>query len=358
MRQQFAVLMAAVLALSLFAPAVAASPNSGPAATDASQAECTYPVELTDATGETITIEEEPESVVALAPSDVQTVFEIGAEDRLEGMAVEPATDHFEQGDRVDVTDNYAINHEVVVDLEPDVVLAANATVTDDDIETFRDAGLTVYHYDDANTIDDVRENVFVTGELTGECDGATETVDWMDERLDTVETALEDVDRPLAYYAMGDDGTTAGTESFIHEVLTTAGVEDLAERAGITFYQELSSEVIVEEDPEWIIHPDDHEETPIPDAAEATTAYQEDNVVTVDANQISQPAPQVIYALVDIVEAIHPDAFEAASEGLDDASDDAGDGEDSDDDSVPGFGIAGAVAAALVAAGFLARRR
>lgn len=355
MRQKFVILIAAVLTLSLFAPAVAAGNAS--TTTDASQATCEYPLELTDATGETITLEESPESVVALQPSDVQTVFEIGAEDRLDGMAVEEATDHFEQGDRVDVTDNYQVVHEEVINLDPDVVLAANIT-PDDDIDTLRDAGLTVYQFDDANTIDDVRDNVFRTGELTGECEGATETVDWMDERLDVVENALEDADRPLAYYAMGEDGTTAGTETFIHEVLTTAGVEDLAERAEITSYQQLSSETIVDEDPEWIIYPDDREEPPIPEAAEATTAYQNGNVFSVNANQISQPAPQVIYAVVDIVETVHPDAYAEASAGLEE-TDDTNETDESDDtdDSIPGFGVPVAVAALLTGA-FLTRRR
>lgn len=370
MRQKLVILIAAVLTLSLLVPAVAGSSDGDASA--GTQAQCEYPIELTDATGETIAIDEPPESVVALQASDAQTVYEIGAEDRLDGMPYADATSGLDRGDRADVGDGFQINTERVIDLDPDVVLAANVTA-EEDIETLRDAGLTVYHFDEANTIDDVRDNVYRTGELTGECDGATETVDWMDERLDVVETALEDVDRPLAYYAMGEDGTTAGTESFIHEVLTTAGVEDLAERAGITFYQQLSSETIVDEDPEWIIYPDDREEPPIPEGAEATTAFQNDNVVTVDANQISQPAPQVVYAVVDIVEAIHPDAYEEASSGLEetdedgdeDATEDEADGDDTNDDettdddaseSIPGFGVPVAVAV-LLGSTFVLRR-
>ncbi|WP_440772746.1 PGF-CTERM-anchored ABC transporter substrate-binding protein [Natronorubrum sp. DTA28] len=360
MRQKIVILIAAVLTLSLFAPAVAGS--AAPAA-QSDETDCEYPIELTDATGETITLEEPPESVVALQPSDAQTVFEIGAEDRLVGMPDNEATADLEMGDREAITDGYEIIHERVIDLEPDVVLAANATF-DDDIETLREAGLDVYHFDEAESIGDVRDNVLRTGELTGECEGAEETVDWMDERLDVVDAALEDADRPLAYYAMGEDGTTAGTETFVHEVLTTAGVENIAERAGISGYEPLSEETLVDEDPDWIIHSDDAEpEVLMPDIAEATTAYQEGNVVAVDANQLNQPAPQVVYAVVDIVEAVHPDAYEAASEGLEeDGSDDTAEGDEdtdtSDDDSIPGFGIPVAVAAVVAVAGFLLGRR
>ena len=356
MRQKIVILLTALLILSLVAPVAAASSAS---ATPDETADCEYPIELTDATGEEITLEEAPDSVVALQASDAQTVFEIGAEDRLVGMPDEEATSGLEIGDREDVTDNYAIVHERVIDLDPDVVLAANIT-DEEDIETLREAGLTVYQFDDAGSIDDVRDNVLRTGELTGECDGAAETVDWMDERLEVVEAALEDADRPLAYYAMGEDGMTAGTYTFIHEVLTTGGVENLAERADISIYQQLSSETIVDEDPEWIIYSDDRSEVPIPEAAEATTAYQNDNVFAVDANQLNQPAPQVIYAVVDIVETVHPDAYEQAVEGLEDTDEsDENGAEETDDseDSIPGFGVPAAIAA-LLAVAFLAHRR
>ncbi|WP_121742984.1 PGF-CTERM-anchored ABC transporter substrate-binding protein [Natronorubrum halophilum] len=359
MRQKLVVFVTVLLALSLFAPTVAGT--SVQTTADASDAECEYPLEVTDATGEEITLEEPPESIVALQASDAQTVFEIGAEDRLDGMPDEEATSGLEIGDRVDITDNYEVDHELVVDLDPDLVLAANATA-DADVEGLRESGLTVYQFDAANSMDDVRENTLRTGELTGECGGAEETVDWMDERLEVVETALEGADRPLAYYAMGEDGTTAGTDSFIHEVLTTAGVEDIAEQAEGTFYPQLSTEMIVDEDPEWIIYPDYTDEPPIPNGAEATTAYQNENTVSVDANQISQPAPQVLYAVVDIVETVHPDAYEQASEGLE-AANESGDGEtddsesDAENDTIPGFGVAVAVAA-LLAVAFLAGRR
>lgn len=364
MRQTLAVLVAVLLALSLAAPAVAGS--AGTAAADADELACEYPIELTDATGERITLEEEPESVVALQASDAQTVFEIGAEDRLVGMPDSPATADLEMGDREAVTDGYELVTERVIELDPDVVLAANVT-TDETVETLRDAGLTVYHFHGAESIDDVRDNVVRTGELTGECDGATETVDWMDDQLEIVETTLEDADRPLAYYAMGDDGTTAGTGTFVHEVLTTAGVENVAERAGIVWYNELSEETIVDEDPDWIIHSDDAEpEELMPDVAQTTTAYENGNVIAVDANQLNQPAPQVVYAVLEIVEAVHPDAYEAAVEEVDvedsEDADDTDDGTDTDDgddeDPVPGFGVPIAVAAALAAAGLLARRR
>lgn len=363
MRQKLAVLAIAVLVLSLFAPAAAGSSGTvTPTAADATQAECEYPIELTDATGETITLEEPPETVVALQPSDARTVFEIGAEDRLVGVPDNPAVADLETDGIESVTDGYQIQHETVVDLDPDVVLAANTT-SESDIETLRDAGLDVYHFGEARSIDDVRNNTRRTGELTGECAGAEESVQWMDERLEIVDEALEGADRPLAYYPMGADGTTPGTDSFIHDVLTTAGVEDLSEAASGSFYPQLSEETIVEEDPEWIIYPDDSAEPRMPDVAEATTAYQSGNLVAVDANQISQPTPQVIYPIVEIVGEVHPEAYAEATADLNETNETADENETNEsdgetEDTIPGFGVPVAVGAVVAAVGVLARRR
>ncbi|WP_255190793.1 PGF-CTERM-anchored ABC transporter substrate-binding protein [Natronobeatus ordinarius] len=376
MRTLQIVLIATLVAVSAFSPATVAAGTT-------QAVECEYPLTVTDATGEEIVLEEPPESVVALQASDAQTVFEIGAEDRLVGLPHTDATSGLDRENYADVSDGWAINHEQVIALEPDVVLAANITA-DEDVETLREAGLTVYHFDAADSIEDVRETVLLTGELTGECDGAQETADWMDDQLEIVETALEDVDRPLAYYAMtGDDGWTAGSGTFIHEALETAGVENVAEGAGIDGYQQISPETVVDEDPEWIIYPDGNDEPPVAEAVQATTAYQEGNFVTVDDNQINQPAPQIVAVVVEIVEAVHPEAYQQASDELeatdpgDDASDDESqeerddssdeesgdasddeDGIESDDDSVPGFGVPVAIASLLVAGCVLLRGR
>ncbi len=372
MRNTTIVLMVALLIVAAFAPATVAS-----GATDATQqdADCEYPLTLTDATGEEITLEEPPERVVALQPSDVQTVYEIGAEDRLVGMPINEYTDAHDPGDRtdIDVPDDRSIDVETVIDLEPDVVLAADVT-EEGDVEQLREAGLTVYHFDTELTIDDIRDNVRLTGQLTGECDGAEERIDWMDDRLEIIDEALEDEDRPLAYWSLGF-GWTAGADTFQDEVLQTAGVENLAAESGIEGWQEISDEVIVEEDPEWIIYGEDEEgEDPgLSEGAMATTAYENDQLVPVDANQINQPAPHVVHAIETIVQEIHPDTYadiEAALEETDEAdepddADDADEIDDADDadetadgaDTIPGFGIPAVVAALLATLGILSRR-
>src|SRR6056297_72648 len=125
MRRHISVLLAVLIAISAFAPTAAGQSNAEPESTvDVS---CEYPLELTDATGTTITLEERPDSIVTLMASDTQTVFEIGAEDRLVGMPHSAGTSDFDRGDRVDVGNGWPVKHEEVIALNPDIVLASNS---------------------------------------------------------------------------------------------------------------------------------------------------------------------------------------------------------------------------------------
>ncbi|WP_255170757.1 PGF-CTERM-anchored ABC transporter substrate-binding protein [Natrononativus amylolyticus] len=377
MRTLLIVLVATLTALAMVAPAAAAPAGQAAVQDDAT---CEYPLELPDASGEEITLEDEPEAVVALYPGDARLAYDIGAEEAVVGMPIGEYTDALDAGDRTDISqdDGTTPDIETIVDLEPDVVLAADIVLTQEGLlEQLRDAGLTVYVFDTATTLDDVKENAHVAGQLTGECESAADTVDRMDERLAAIDDALEDEDRPLAFYEMGE-GYTAGAGSFQHDVLTTAGVENLGERAGIEGWGQASEEVVLEEDPEWIIYPDHGAEPDLAESAQSTTAYEEDNLLGIDGNTMSQGGPSVIEVVETIVEAVHPEAhaeLEAADDGSDDTSaDDVDEGADdtatdadagddpaddaADDDSIPGFGVPVAVAAVVALLGFVVRRR
>ncbi|NUC72062.1 ABC transporter substrate-binding protein [Haloterrigena sp. SYSU A558-1] len=357
MRTVLSVFVVMLVATAAFAPAAVAGSSATAVGTDGTSAQqdadldCEYPIELTDATGETVTIDEPPEEIVALQPSDAQTTYAIGAEDKVVGMPISQYTDYLEVEDHatdISEDDGSSVDTEQVIDLEPDVVIAANTALYQEGlIEQLRDeAGLTVYVVDEATSIDDVYDNVAVTGQLAGECEGANDTIEEMAERLDDVEPDADE--SPTAYYAMGDDGTTAGPGTFNHDVLEAAGLENIAEEAGVEGWGEIDPESVVDADPDLIVYPDYQDEPPVPDAVESTTAYQNGNTVAVNDNFMNQPGPMI----VETVETLAQAAEEQAAEEEDETS------ADGEEDTIPGFGAPVAVAAALAGVGILARRR
>jgi iron complex transport system substrate-binding protein len=275
------------------------------------QPDCEYPLELTDATGETVVIEEEPEEVVVTAPSAAQHLWDIGAREKVTGMPVNFFTSYLEGSEeRTNVVgEQGAVVQETVVDLDPDLVLAPNVTAQEN-IQGLREAGLTVYHYPLATDLENVQELVRQSGQLVGECEGANEVVTGMQETIETIENAVADQDEPTVFYNLGFP-FTAGSNTVEHDIITTAGGENLAADVDSGYFQ-ISEEVLAAEDPEWIII---SAGTELPDVAgiQESTAVQEDQIIEVNANFLNQHGPRTMIPLEQFAEAFHPEAIAEA---------------------------------------------
>ena len=292
---------------------IAVDGDHGASAADAASAqqECEYPLELTDATGETVVIEEEPEEVVVTAPSAAQHLWDIGAREKVTGMPVNFFTSYLEGSEeRTNVVgEQGAVVQETVVDLDPDLVLAPNVTAQEN-IQGLREAGLTVYHYSLATDLENVQELVRQSGQLVGECEGANEVVTGMQETIETIENAVADQDEPTVFYNLGFP-FTAGSNTVEHDIITTAGGENLAADVD-SGYVQISEEVLAAEDPEWIII---SAGTELPDVAgiQESTAVQEDQIIEVNANLLNQHGPRTMIPLEQFAEAFHPEAIAEA---------------------------------------------
>lgn len=388
------VLVALFAGLVLAGGVVAADSGTATDATTQAELACEFPFEVEDGGGETVTVEEEPEDVVVLAPNNAQHMWEIGAQDKVTGMPVNPFTAYLEGSeDRTNVVDDEGLpNEEEIVALEPDLVIGADV-IPDESIQQLRDAGLTVYQSPLLASIDDMFDEVERVGQLVGECDGATEAVGETRERMDEIAEAVADEDVPTVYYDQGFPWT-AGEGTLENELITMAGGDNIALEAEELSYFQISEEVVAENDPEWLVLA---EGAPVPDATaiQESTAVEEDQIVRVNPNYISQHGPRNVIPLEEMAEAFHPAVMEELDatptpddeetptpdaddtetptpeepddddtpvpeqeDDTDDAADDAGDdmADDADDDGA-GFAV-GAAVAALIAFALVGRYR
>ncbi|MEF8821175.1 MAG: ABC transporter substrate-binding protein [Halovenus sp.] len=337
--------------------------------------DCEFPIELTDATGETVTIEDEHEEVVVLAPNVAQHLWEIDAEEKVVGMPVNQFTSYLNGSEeRTNVVGELGqpVNEEVV-GLEADLVLVPNV-ISDEAVAELRESGETVYKYERARNLSKMLTTVERTGQLVGECEAATEKTDELEERINFVEEAVADEEQPTVFYDLGDQPSgpfTVNSNALEHDVVTTAGAENIAaDIEAPRGYLEISTEVIISEQPEWVISHggtlsnfSGYDETP---------ALANDRVLEVDANLISQHGPRNVDVLENIAEELHPEAMADARQAAENETDDGtmdNDGNESmddettggddggADDSGPGL-TAGAAIAALVALAVVATRR
>lgn len=296
-----------IIILLLFFIAIFAVTAAAPATAQS----CSFPVNMTDATGTEVTVEEEPTRVVTLSPSAAQTMWEIQARDKVVGVTKHAAYLEGADSETNISTTEEMVSLETVVNLSSDLVLAPNVVPTDT-VEKLREAGVTVYYFPPAKSIDDVYQETNRTGRLTGKCTEATSTIQWMKDQVNTARSAAETQEQPDALYLFL--GYTAGKETFINEIIEIAGGNNIAVDANVSGYQQLNEEVILQENPEWIIQ---NSEDPLgvrTDVLNETIAIQKNQTVTVQIEHLNQPAPRVVHAITTLTKAFYPDAYATAN--------------------------------------------
>jgi iron complex transport system substrate-binding protein len=323
-------LLAFLLVLGACAPAgggasadATASPTA-PSAPPSPAAEAAFPLELTDDAGRTVTIESEPMRIVSLAPSNTEIVCALDACDRLVGVT---DFDDYppEVTDVMPVVVQTQVDVELVVDAEPDIVLAAGNELTPSTvIEQLDELGLTVLVLY-PESLDEVYADIELIGDAIGAAEVADAVVANMENRVAALEELVAGADRPVTLYEIFyAEGTTytAGAGSFLASLVEIAGAEPVVGDAEGT----LDAEALVEADPELILLGDASYDPSL--AAEEVAletvaarpgwgqleAVESGNVVPyLDDIVTTRPGPRIVDGLSALARAIHPDLLDAS---------------------------------------------
>ncbi|OYR55533.1 hypothetical protein DJ73_02205 [Halorubrum sp. Ea1] len=282
---------------------------------------CDFPLNVTDATGTEITLDKRPDRITTTNPSAAQTLWEIGAQDRVVGVTQFAGylngTDN-----KTNVSAQFGVSVEKVVATDPDLVLAPNASAGQ--VADLRAQNLTVYHFPAATDIDDIAVKTERTGRLVGNCEAAAEINNEMNETVDSAENQTADLDRPDALYPLGG-GYVAANKTFINEIMQIGGTTNVAASEG-DGYPQLSDEVILQTDPEVVLVTDQEGSILDQEPYASTTAGREGNYVVMKTNYLNQPAPRsVIESTKTLATAVEDLQTENKEEDTIDGSDTCG---------------------------------
>ena len=353
--------LAAVDSVSAATPVALSEPTPTAAVAEPATppANGSFPVTLTDATGTVVTVETRPDRVTTTNPSAAQTMWTLGAADQVVGLTqYADYLDGAQQRENVSAA-GLGVSVERVVATEPDLVLAPNAT-SRETIRTLRAANLTVYHFPAATDFAAVARKTQTIGRLTGNTAAATETNAWMWRNVAAVDSRTADVDRPQVLYPLLG-GFAVGNNTFIHEIITTAGGENVA-ASEFTGYRQLNDEAVIALDPEVLIVTDQTKGQILDSEPYAlTTAAETNRTASVAVQYLNQPAPRsVVYATRNLTTGFHPALAvdgAVADNATAETTDSGSAAERPTDVSAPGFGVSVAVVT-LVTAVVIARFR
>lgn len=276
---------------------------------DSSADESTFPVTVS-VDGVDTTIEAEPTAIVSLSPTATEMLFAIDAGDQV--VAADAFSNHPEEAPTTDLS-GYEPNIEAILSYEPDLVVMSGGG--NDVAPALGDAGVPTMILPSATTIDDTYTQIEALGAATGHVGDAAELVGQMQSDIDELVASVPERDEPLTYYHELDDTLFSVTsQTFIGEVYSLAGLENVADAADPDGenggYPQLSAEFLVDADPDMIFLADTKccgqtaETVAARGGFEELTAVQNGNVVELDDDVASRWGPRIVDFLRTIVEA------------------------------------------------------
>ena len=275
------------------------------------------PQSYTDDVGRQVDIAKAPQRIITFGPSIAEILFALGLDDRIVGVS--DFCDYPQAAqDKPKVGNSFSPSIEKVVELEPDLVMTVEHEQFNSELEGL---GIT-YVVLDPEDVRSILDTIRLAGEVTGRAKEGNRLASDMEKVISDVTTRVEGAARPTVFFMV--DGTdpnmpwTAGGGSFIHDVITIAGGENIASRV-IDDYTQLSIEEIVNADPDFIIIQtmmggvptvavEVLEQHPI---WQQLSAVKEGNIYLINGDLVSRPGPRITQGLEETAKILHPELFD-----------------------------------------------
>jgi iron complex transport system substrate-binding protein len=297
------ILFVAALALALTACGGTAAPP-----------EAESSVTVVDGLGEEFTYEGRAERIVSVTLGTDEILLTLVGPERLIGvtyLATDPSISNAADL-AADVANIVEADPEQIIALTPDLVFVE--TFTDPAvIDQIESAGIPVFVVGSLDSIDGVRGNILVLGQLTGDEARAQEMVDEMDAALDAITQALEGAgEAPLNVLYLAPDGWVAGSATTLDDIIVHAGGVNAAAEAGLESWQQVSEETILTLDPDVILVSsfmpvDDVLTNPV---YADLTAVQNGRVYQANDVHLSAVSQYIVLGVQDVAAILYPDLF------------------------------------------------
>ena len=263
-----------------------------------------------DDLGRLVAINGTPQRIVSLAPSNTEILFALGLGDKVVGVT--DWCNYPPEALEKEKVGGYATpDIEKIVALNSDLVLVAYGTPMDV-INAMVGLGLTVFGIKTTD-LDDLLNDIRRVGEITDKELEAQTLTSAMASRIEAVTNVTSELEeRPKVFYLISQDLWTAGSGTFIHELIEKAGGVNICQN--ITGYTMISIEEVIARDPEIIITsswPGVYEWAINSTELEVTAARQSGSVYTCDDDLVQRPGPRLVEGLEWFAHFIHPEIFE-----------------------------------------------
>ena len=309
MKRIVCALLILLMILSLAACANNPAPQGqAPAGQNTQQA--SQKLEITDLKGRKVVLDKVPERIVSLSPANTEILFAVGAGSKVVGVT--SFCDYPEEVKNIQKIGTFdGPNIELIKKAQPDVVLAGGY-IQEDLINTLEGLNIPVISTE-AMDFNSIFDSIKLIGKITGNDDKAAEIVGGMQKKINEIAEQTKDKEKPKVFYVVWTDPlTTAGANTFINDVIKTAGGINTAEKA--EGWAKYSAEQLVMDNPDILIsalHSTDNgitkETLSKMPAFENLSCVKNGKIyVMPDDNIISRPGPRIVEAIEEMANVLY----------------------------------------------------
>jgi iron complex transport system substrate-binding protein len=271
-------------------------------------------IEFTDEVGRKVFVPQPVRRIVSLAPSLTETIFALGAQDRLVGV-----TDYCDYPPEALTKPKVggAINPslEQIVALRPDLVLATKSLNRRETVLALEQLGIAAYATD-PHTVEDVIASAAKLAAVIGAHDAGAALEAGLRARLSELKRRVGSLPpKRVLFVVWVEPLISVGRDTFIADAMRWAGAESVVQSS--QSWPHVSLEEAVRLQPHVLVFASSHSEAvarhldalaQLPGWRNLEAARNRRFVVISDA--FNRPAPRLISAIEQLARQLHPDAF------------------------------------------------
>jgi len=275
--------------------------------------------EIIDRSGRPVLIKESINRIISTAPSNTEIIVDLGMADKL------VAIDRYSRNvsgipDGLALIDFTYPDAEVILALQPDIIIASGHNVTgsgEDPFKLLRDMGISVAYISMSKSINDIYEDINFVADVLQVKDRGDELIDSMKARIAEISEKTMLVQLKRSVYieiSAAPEMITFGRDSYINDMISVIGAQNIfGNDMWIVFP---SAEAIITRNPDIILTGVDYLDDPIAEIKNRhgfrfINAVMNNRIYRIDTDSLVRPSSRIIPALEQMARAVYPDLYE-----------------------------------------------
>lgn len=259
-----------------------------------------------DDLGRSVPVMESPQRLISLSPGTTEMLFAAGLGDRIVGVT--DADNYPPAVQEIEKIQALPLNHESVVALSPDLVIASDQVNDPRDADALAAVGIQTY-FVSVQSLPDLSRGIRALGHRFGTPDAADAYADSLEHTLAELDARrLEFGDTLSTLFLIGDETLFAfGPESYVHDMISIAGGESVTQDMD-TEAPILSEEFVLAAQPEVILtafESDAARLVQLHPSWRSIPAIRNGRVHQIPADEVLRPGPRLVSGTRSMSEAI-----------------------------------------------------